>query len=152
MERVMTLTLFSDYSLRVLMFGAVRGGDVFSIDEVSGAHGLSRHHVAKVVNFLVQRDYLVSRRGRHGGIQLAREPGSIRVGTLLRMTEQGAPLVECFDPVTNQCRLIHVCRLKQALAQARKAFFDVLEDYTLADLIHNRDDHLRELVLPQSQS
>ena len=44
-------------------------------------------------------------------------------------------LVECFDPATNTCPLIVTCQLRVALQEALAAFFDVLDRYTLADLI-----------------
>src|SRR5579863_10204136 len=96
-SKTMKLTLFSDYSLRILMYAALRNDLRFSVREVAGAYGLSRHHTAKAVNFLTQRGYLRTQRGRGGGICLGREPGQIRVGQLVRETETGSPLVECFD-------------------------------------------------------
>lgn len=133
----MTLTLFSDYSLRVLMFAALREGSPFSVDEAARAHGLSRHHMAKVVNFLAQRGHLSAKRGRGGGICLGRDARSIRLGSLVRETEShGTPLIECFDPATNTCPLIRACRLKGALAEAVAAFYQTLDTYSLADLVH----------------
>jgi hypothetical protein len=46
----MRLSLFTDYSLRVLMFGALKG-EAFSLSEVAGAYAISRNHLVKVVNF-----------------------------------------------------------------------------------------------------
>lgn len=132
----MKLTLFSDYSLRILMYAALREETQFSVDEVADAYRLSRHHAAKAVNFLTQRGYLQSQRGRGGGISLGRKPGEIQVGKLVRETEKNSPLVECFDAVTNGCPLIQACLLKHALANAWNAFFQTLDDYTLADLVH----------------
>ena len=131
----MKLTLFSDYSLRILMFATLRDNLQFSVEEVSKAYGLSRHHVAKAVNFLTQQGYLQAQRGRGGGIRLGREPKAIRIGQVVRQTENGSPLVECFDAASNTCPLIHACLLKQALEQAWNAFFITLDGYTLVDLV-----------------
>lgn len=131
----MKLTQFSDYSLRILMFAALRDNAQFSIDEVADVYGLSRHHTAKAVNFLTQRGYLRAQRGRGGGIVLGKKADEISVGKLVRQTENGPPLVECFDVATNGCPLIQVCLLKQALARAWTAFFKTLDEYTLADLV-----------------
>lgn len=142
----MTLTLFSDYSLRVLMFAALREDKPFSVDEAARAHGLSRHHMAKVVNFLAQRGYLSAKRGRGGGIGLGRDARSIRLGALVRETESiGTPLIECFDAATNTCPLIRACRLKGALAEAVAAFYRALDGYTLADLVR-KPQPLREAL------
>lgn len=144
----MKLTLFSDYSLRILMFAALRGEEKFSVVEVAGAYGLSKHHTAKAVNFLTRGGYLTAQRGRNGGIRLGREPGDIGIGKLVRQTESGPPLIECFDPATNTCPLIQCCLLKAALAKARSAFFNTLDEYTLADLVqkHGPLRHALELT------
>jgi Rrf2 family transcriptional regulator, nitric oxide-sensitive transcriptional repressor len=131
----MTLTLFSDYSLRVLMFAALHRDERFSVDDVARAHGLSRHHVAKAVNFLSQRGYLAAKRGRGGGICLGKPPSQIRIGPVVRQTETGAPFIECFDASTNTCVLVQGCVLKRAMTEAWNAFFAVLDRYTLADLV-----------------
>lgn len=131
----MTLTLFSDYSLRVLMFAALRPTTTFSVDEVSHAYGLSRHHVAKVVNHLTRFGYLATRRGRHGGVLLGKPATEICIGEVVRKTECGTALVECFNAETNTCPLIHACLLQKALGEAWNAFFNVLDQYTLADLV-----------------
>ena len=143
----MKLTLFSDYSLRILMYAALRNDLQFSVKEVAGAYGLSRHHAAKAVNFLTQRGYLRAQRGRGGGICLGREPEQIRLGQLVRQTETGSPLVECFDAASNTCPLIHACVLKQALGNAGAAFFNTLDSYTLADLVRKPNALRRALEL-----
>ena len=132
------LTRFSDYSLRVLMFAAVQGEKRFSVDEVAGKYALSRNHVAKVVNRLVRTGHLKARRGRRGGVWLGRDPRSIRLGHLVRLTENESPLVECFAAKSNRCCLTPACRLKGALARALDAFYGSLDQQTLADLVENR--------------
>jgi Rrf2 family transcriptional regulator, nitric oxide-sensitive transcriptional repressor len=133
----MTLNLFTDYSLRVLMYAALPGNERFSLDEVSSDHGISRDHVAKVVQFLVRNGYLASQRGRGGGISLARLPEEICVGTIVRQTEGANALVECFHPPTNGCRLIGRCRLQSVLGEAMAAFYAVLDRTTLAQIVSN---------------
>src|SRR5437016_1820770 len=119
----MMLTRFSDYALRVLMYAAVHAGKPVSVSEIAQKHQLSRNHLAKVVNHLVRSGHLKARRGRRGGVWLGREPRTIRLGTLVRHTENDSPLVECFSASSNHCRLTLACRLKGALAQALNAFY-----------------------------
>jgi Rrf2 family nitric oxide-sensitive transcriptional repressor len=134
----MMLTRFSDYSLRVLMFAAVQGDRSFSVSEVASIYGLSKNHLAKVINRLVRSGHLKARRGRRGGVWLGRDPRFIRLGVLVRLTENESPLVECFAARSNRCRLTPACRLKGALAQALDAFYCSLDQRTLADLVENR--------------
>lgn len=131
----MKLSLFSDYSLRVLMFAALKG-ESFQLDEVTKAYGISRHHLAKVVQRLAQLGYLETRRGRQGGIMLAKAPEAIRLGRLIRETEDQPVIVECFDPATNTCPINGSCQLKGILGQALREFYAVLDQHTLKDAVH----------------
>jgi Rrf2 family nitric oxide-sensitive transcriptional repressor len=129
----MQLTLFSDYSLRLLLYLAVRRDRVVTLAEVSAAYGISKNHLVKVVQGLLAEGLIESVRGRGGGLRLAREPRDINVATVLQRTEPHTHLVECFDAQTNTCPIDGACGLKLALLKARKAFFSELEQYTLAD-------------------
>ncbi len=130
----MRLSLFSDYSLRVLMFAALKD-DTFRLEEVTAAYGISRNHLAKVVHSLSKLGYLDSRRGRGGGLRLALPAEEIRLGRLVRETEKQPVLVECFDPATNTCPIIGSCRLKGILGEAVNGFYATLDRYTLRDLV-----------------
>ena len=148
--KAMKLTLFSDYSLRILMFAALRNDrKFFHVDEAAAAYGLSRHHTAKVVNFLALKAAICSLNADAAAASaLAANPKEICIGQLVRQTETGSPLVECFDAASNTCPLIHACLLKHALGQAWTAFFKTLDGYTLADLIHKPDPlHAAALAL-----
>jgi hypothetical protein len=46
-------------------------------------------------------------------------------------------LLDCFDARSSDCPLTSACRLKKALQRAHAAFFAVLDEYTLADLLGN---------------
>ena len=131
----MRLTTFSDYSLRVLIYLGTAQGRLATIDEVAAAYGISGNHLMKVVHHLAQHGYIETLRGKNGGMRLARAPETIRVGDVLRTTEDGFALVECFEERENDCRITRVCKLKGALAQALEAFLAVLDGCTLADLI-----------------
>jgi Rrf2 family nitric oxide-sensitive transcriptional repressor len=129
----MKLSLFSAYALRVLIYASLRKG-LFPLQDVSEAYGISRNHLAQVVHRLGQLGYLENRRGRGGGCRLALLPNEVRLGHLLRQTEDQLKVVECFDPLTNTCNLNGCCLVKGALAEAMSAFYTSLDRYTLADI------------------
>jgi Rrf2 family nitric oxide-sensitive transcriptional repressor len=134
----MKLSLFTDYSLRVLMFAALKG-ESFSLSEVAESYDISRHHLVKVVNYLAKLGYLETRRGRGGGIALGMQPEDIRIGMVVRRTEDSPFIVECFDKQHNTCLINGSCRLKGALAQAVNAFYETLDRHTLRDLVAGVD-------------
>lgn len=143
----MRLTLYSDYSLRLLMHIAIGKGELVTIQEVADAYRISKNHLMKVAFDLGRAGILETVRGRGGGLRLARRPGEIGLGDVLRVTESGSQLVECFDPKTNRCAISAPCRLKGVLARALKAYFAVLDEYSLADLTENHPA-LSRLLLP----
>ncbi|MGE3148259.1 MAG: Rrf2 family transcriptional regulator [Pseudorhodoplanes sp.] len=135
----MRLTNFSDYALRVLMYAAARDERLITIEETAEVYGISRAHLMKVVNQLTRAGYLKAVRGRSGGLMLAKRPGKIRLGDVLRATEPDFALVECLR-AGDRCVISPRCRLRGALREALDAFVGTLDRYTLADLVRSPRD------------
>jgi Rrf2 family nitric oxide-sensitive transcriptional repressor len=131
----LTLTKFSDYSLRLLIYLGLHQDRVVSVAEVSRAYRISPHLMVKAVQLLVEHGLIASVRGRNGGLRLNKLPGEINVGWVIRRTEPGWDLVECFDAATNTCPIDGACGLKGALKRAQRAFLEELDRHTLADFL-----------------
>ncbi len=131
----MQLTQFSDYSLRTALYLMANRDRLVSVEEVSRAYGISRHHLVKVVQRLVELKVIEAMRGRNGGMRLLQKPEEINIGRLIRMTEPNFFLVECFDDATNRCPINKVCGLKDILMEAKLAFLKVLDQHTLAEFV-----------------
>lgn len=130
------LTVYTDYSLRTLMYLGVRGREnLVTIQEIANAYQISKNHLMKVTHDLGKHGYIETIRGRGGGIRLALEPEQINIGDVVRKTEDDFHLVECFNPEGNLCKISPECRLKFALHEALKAYLAVLDTYTLADVL-----------------
>ncbi len=130
----MRLTLHTDYALRMLLLLAIDGGRPHTIEQISRQYGISRNHLMKVAQTLVQAGFVRSLRGRGGGLQLACEPAAITLGAVVRRTEDGFALVECFEPARSRCVIAPACGLRSPLQEALQAFLAVLDRYSLADL------------------
>lgn len=137
----MQLTRYSDYAMRVLLYLAARGDRLCAISEIASAYGISHNHLMKVLNDLGKAGYVASVRGRRGGFRLARPAAQIRIGDLLRHTEDDFDLVDCPG-----CALSDGCGLSSVLDEAMAAFFAVLDGCTLADLMERRGG-FRTLIL-----
>lgn len=148
----MRLTMYTDYSLRVLIFLASKQPDELStVQEISDAYQISKNHLTKIVHELGKLQLIETIRGRGGGIRLCTDPKDINVGELVRKTEDDFHLVECFDPNKNMCILSSACHLKGVLYEALQAYFAVLDRYTIADFVHNKDE-IHALLFPTTQS
>ena len=146
----MRLTVHSDYALRVMMYLAARPERLATIEEIAAAYGISANHLMKVVHNLSRHAFIVTVRGRGGGMRLAKPPAAITVGDVLRKTEEDLALVECFR-ADNTCRITPACELRHALAEALDAYLDVLERWTLARLVH-KPQRLTRLFAPEAKS
>lgn len=136
----MHLTQFTDYSLRVAIYLGCHPDRLVSVEEISRAYGVSRHHLVKVAQILSGLGVVEAQRGRGGGMRLVRAPEEINVGWLIRQTEPHMNLVECFNPEENTCPISPACGLKGALRRAQDAFFQVLDEYTLDQLLTQRNN------------
>ena len=146
----MRLTTFTDYCLRALIYVALKGDELATIDEIAERHGINRNHLVKVVHRLGQLGYLHTTRGKRGGVRLAKDPAKINLGTLVRETEDDLALVECFQDRACLCVIEPACVLRKALRQALDAFLKTLDGYTIADLLKPSRSLGRLLALPQA--
>jgi Rrf2 family nitric oxide-sensitive transcriptional repressor len=133
----MRLTTHTDYSLRALMYLAVRKQELATIADISQAYNISNNHLMKVVYELSQAGFIQTLRGRQGGIRLARAPEEINIGDVVRQTESDLNVAVCFVDA-DACSIQPSCVLQRALREALKAFLTVLDGYTLADLVRSR--------------
>ena len=129
----MQLTLYTDYSLRVLVYLNLKREGRTTITELAEFYAISRNHLVKVVHHLAQENFIRTQRGKNGGISLARSADRIRVGDVVRSTEPHFELVECFNREKNTCVLAPDCHLKKILYEANRAFLEILDRYTIAD-------------------
>lgn len=143
----MKLTRYSDLGLRLLMYLALRKGEAVTIQQVSERFAVSKNHMVKVSHQLTRSGLIESIRGRNGGVRLAGPPESISVEQALRATEDNFDLVECFKASRNHCVIAGECRLSGVLDSAMAAFFEVLREVSLADLVKN-DKALERALLP----
>ena len=132
----MRLTRHTDNALRCLTFLALHPEEAVTAGEVARRMHMSEDHLFKVVARLAQLGYVETQRGRSGGVRLAREAAAIRVGDVVRSMEESFALVECFSAATNECPIAPACVLASTLERALDAFLSVLDEVTVADLVH----------------
>lgn len=133
----MHITRYTDYSLRVLMYLAVKGDNLTTIREIADSYHISKNHLMKIVQELNAKGYLIATRGKNGGLRLKGKPEDINIGKLVREIEQDLTLVECFGE-NDACVITPACKLKSVFSQALKAFFEELDKHTLADLVSDK--------------
>lgn len=139
----MRLTTFSDYTLRTLMYLALHPERFVTIAEIAVGYRISSNHLMKVTQHLAASGEVVTLRGQHGGLRLARPAAEIRIGDIIRRTEPDMELVPCAS-----CLIRAGCRLPNVLDQAMAAFMAVLDEHTVADLVADQGGLLALLHRP----
>ncbi|MFP4252494.1 MAG: RrF2 family transcriptional regulator [Guyparkeria sp.] len=153
----MQLNQQTDFAFRLLMYLADQSVREVETDDparpsgkpaalptirgIADYFGISYNHLMKVANALAARGYIKARRGKGGGLTLARPAGSISLGAVARDMEGHWDLVECFNE-GGDCRIAPSCRLAPILGEALDAFWGVLDRYSLADIAHLPPDDL----------
>jgi Rrf2 family nitric oxide-sensitive transcriptional repressor len=141
------LTSHSDYAFRTLLHLGSRVDEVVPVATIADTFGLSANHLAKVAQALARAGFVRTHRGPSGGLALARTPEAIRLGDVLRATEPDFHLVECFPSDGDGCPLDGACKLRDVIDHALRAFMEVFDCYTLADLLRSRGLRQRLLSL-----
>jgi Rrf2 family nitric oxide-sensitive transcriptional repressor len=134
----MQLTRFTDFGLRMLMYLSKHDrATPITIAEIARQFDIPHNHLIKVANRLGKLGLVKALRGRNGGLVLALPADSIRLGETLRGLEGDTPLVNCEDP---PCALGGNCMLNSALSSGLSAFYDRMNEYTLADVAAGRTE------------
>lgn len=138
----MRLTLHTDYAVRVLIYLALNQDKLVTITDISDKYSISKNHLMKVAQELVHHGLVISERGRNGGLRLSRQPEEINLRHVVEKMEPDFTLVACLDPSRNNCKIIGACGAQPIVMEAREAFLEVLQKYTLQDSLSKRDQLL----------
>ncbi len=142
----MKITAQEEYGLRCLL-GLARAGEgrALTIPEIAESEKLSPPYVGKLLSVLRQAGLITSVRGRTGGYLLARLPGEIRLGEVMRAL--GEPLFE--DPsycerhaspdTEGACVHSDGCTLRVIWQTLERWMSRFLDRVTLADLLESQE-------------
>ncbi|WP_404364678.1 RrF2 family transcriptional regulator [Marinobacter sp.] len=133
----MHITRYTDYAVRVLVYLALEDDRLVPVREIADGYDISRNHLMKLVGELSRAGYVETVRGKSGGLKLCLRPEEINIGVLVREVEPDFRLAECFGP-DNQCHISPACLFRKALGEALEKFLGALDNYTLADLMSER--------------
>jgi len=133
----MRLTKQTGYALRILLHCAMARDRSVTVGDVARAQHITEHNVFKIVPILVEGGFLETSRGRGGGIRLGRDPAEIRIGDVVRVTEETHIEAECFGGGA-ECVIRPVAPINRIFDDALGAFIEVLDQHTLADIVTAR--------------
>jgi len=129
----MQISLFADYSFRLLIYLGNHPRRKVTVAEVAEVYDISRHHLVKVAHLLAKKNFVHSMRGKGGGLVLARSPDLIEIVDILRCCEKS--LASLGHEALQDAGVTEHYPMKRMLLNATDSFFSCLEQYTLDDLL-----------------
>ena len=135
----MRLTQQTRNAIRVLIHCARQESQVFRISEIAKACDITEFNAFKLIPILVQGQFLITIRGRYGGVKLAMEPADISVGAVVRATEQSFAEQEASSTkkaTSKKAQPDENSELFQGMmAEAFETFLHTLDAHTIADFL-----------------
>lgn len=125
----------TDYAFRVLIYLLTADGRNATVSEIAEAYKISLNHLNKVAQKLASLGVIEARRGRLGGLWLRDNGLEWPLGKLARAMEPDCEIAQCTGTGTqSNCAIFRSCILRGILASANKAFYDHLDQFSVADL------------------
>jgi Rrf2 family protein len=134
----MRLTKQTSYALRILLHCALRPDEQMKAADVAKAYNITEFNVLKIIPLLVNAGFVKTTRGRRGGLRLARPATEIRIGDVVRMTEETHIQADCFGQLQDECPIQTAAPINRIFGSALGAFIEVLDQHTLQDLVTAR--------------
>ncbi len=128
----MKITKASDYAIRLLTHLAA-GEKEGTSEEFARELDIPFNHLAKLVQNLSRRGFLITRKGRGGGLKLAADPQSINVGAVIEAVEGPILISECIFK-REHCRFSRECKVRKCLARVRYKIQEILSTTSILDL------------------
>lgn len=144
----MKLSTKGRYGLRALIDLAVHssGGTPVSITSISARQDLSERYLEQLMAKLKKAGLIQSVRGAGGGYVLARDPGKISVGDVLRALEGNLDPVDCagLDP-DGVCRAADSCVTKYVWKRINESINRTIDEIRLDQLVEESREKNKEV-------
>jgi Rrf2 family protein len=143
-----------EYALRALIdFGLAEalGRPLLQVSELASKEDLPVKFLEQILMQLKAAGYLESRRGKHGGYLLARPPENICIGQVIRLIDGPLAPIACVSQTAYErcsCPDEEHCGLRMLMLDVRNAIANILDRYTLADVVEVTVRKLRKNKMP----
>lgn len=132
----MKLSTRGEYGLQAMLDLAQNyGSGVSSLKNIAGRQKIPESYLEQLLAVLRKSGLVKTVRGAQGGYLLARDPGQISVGDVIRVLEGPIAPVECVneeDP--KDCEKQDSCMTRSVWVKVRDSISGVLDSITLEDL------------------
>lgn len=137
----MKLTKRGEYGLRVLIrLGIAQklGLDVVSVSNLAESERLPFKFLEQILYELRHAGYLETKRGKQGGCRLLKPQEEISIGEVVRLIDGRLAPIGCASETEYEkcsCPDEEHCGLRMLMIDVRNAIAQILDRYTLADVV-----------------
>lgn len=123
-----------DYALIALMHLAQQGeANSWSAREIASGYGLPQDLLAKILQKLARKGFVISHQGTKGGYSLGRPADSIRVTSVIEAVDGPLSLTQCFSDL-GTCDQFDTCNVKSPLQRLNDQVLRMLSQVTIAKM------------------
>jgi Rrf2 family protein len=134
------LTAKGKYSLKALAYLALlEPGATTQATEIAEANNIPKKFLDAILGELRNAGIVYSRKGPGGGYRLARAPGEIKIGHVIRTIDGPLAPIACASRTAYQpcadCVDVKDCTVRLLMTKVRDAMSEVLDRVSLADMV-----------------
>ena len=150
----MKLSKKGEYALRTLInlgIAAEVGRALGQVSELADNEQLPVKFLEQIMQTLKEAGFVTSERGKFGGYRLAKPPGKIIIGQVVRLLDGPLAPIGCVSQIAYEkctCPDEAHCGLRMLMLDVRNAIAGILDRYTLADVVGVTLRKLRRDGLP----
>ena len=136
---IMQVSRKVDYALRAVIHLADEeaGERICSVSEIASRERIPRQFLEKIVQELIHKGLVRSRRGPRGGYVLARPPDQVTFRDVIEAVEGPIALNNCTGGHPD-CSLIGACGMERIWREGQRRVMDLFQNTTIADVRHPR--------------
>ncbi len=134
------LTAKGKYGLKALVhLSSLAAGETKQAIDIAEANNIPKKFLDAILGELRNAGVVHSKKGPGGGYMLARPPGDIKLGFVIRTLDGPLAPIACASRTAYQpcedCEDVNSCAVRLAMVKVRDAMSDILDRLTLADML-----------------
>jgi Rrf2 family protein len=134
------LTAKGKYGLKALVhLSSLPPGETAQAIDIAEANNIPKKFLDAILGELRNAGVVHSKKGPGGGYMLARPPGDIKLGYVIRTLDGPLAPIACASRTAYQpcedCEDVNICAVRLTMTKVRDAMSDILDRLTLADML-----------------
>jgi Rrf2 family protein len=145
------LTAKGKYGLKALIhLSSLATGETAQAIDIAEANNIPKKFLDAILGELRNAGVVHSKKGPGGGYMLARPPGEIKLGFVIRTLDGPLAPIACASRTAYQpcedCEDVNACAVRLTMVKVRDAMSDILDRLTLADMLALDGGHRAALM------